>query len=143
MRSMASSTPASCSTRATSAGGGRAGARSSSSAERLELFVRALDAIGCEPAVVSGGSTPTLWRSHEIPGLTEIRPGTNIFNDRTTAVIGAASWDECAYSVLATVVSTAVPGQAVIDAGAKALGRRSCAARERATEPSSTTPRSW
>jgi D-serine deaminase-like pyridoxal phosphate-dependent protein len=75
------------------------------------------------PRVVSGGSTPTLWRSHEIPGVTEIRPGTYVFNDRTTAAVGACERDDCALTVLATVVSTAVPGQAVIDAGTKALGR--------------------
>jgi D-serine deaminase-like pyridoxal phosphate-dependent protein len=75
------------------------------------------------PAVVSGGSTPTLWRSHEIPGVTEIRPGTYVFNDRTTAAVGACERDDCALTVLATVVSVAVPGQAVIDAGTKALGR--------------------
>ena len=92
-------------------------------ASTLEGFLHALEAVGCTPAVVSGGSTPTLWRSHEIPGLTEIRPGTNIFNDRTTAVIGVSSWDEIAYSILATVVSTRVPGQAVIDAGAKSLAK--------------------
>jgi D-serine deaminase-like pyridoxal phosphate-dependent protein len=75
------------------------------------------------PQVVSGGSTPTLWRSHEIPGVTEIRPGTYVFNDRTTAAVGACERDDCALTVLATVVSTAVPGQAVIDAGTKSLGR--------------------
>jgi D-serine deaminase-like pyridoxal phosphate-dependent protein len=75
------------------------------------------------PRVVSGGSTPTLWRSHEIPGVTEIRPGTYVFNDRTTAAVGACERDDCALTVLATVISTAVPGQAVIDAGTKALGR--------------------
>jgi D-serine deaminase-like pyridoxal phosphate-dependent protein len=73
--------------------------------------------------VVSAGSTPTLWRTHEIGGVTEMRPGTYIFNDRTTADIGACTLDDCALTVLATVVSTAVPGQAVVDAGAKALGR--------------------
>jgi D-serine deaminase-like pyridoxal phosphate-dependent protein len=73
--------------------------------------------------VVSAGSTPTLWRTHEIDGVTEMRPGTYIFNDRTTADIGACSLDECALTILATVVSTAVSGQAVIDSGAKALGR--------------------
>lgn len=83
----------------------------------------ALAARGLAPAVVSGGSTPTLWSSHRVEGLTEIRPGTNIYNDRTTAAVGACGWEECAYSVLATVVSTAVPGQAVIDAGAKALAK--------------------
>jgi len=36
---------------------------------------------------------------------------------------GACSWDECAYTIIATVVSTAVAGQAVIDAGSKALSR--------------------
>jgi D-serine deaminase-like pyridoxal phosphate-dependent protein len=78
---------------------------------------------GIEIGVVSAGSTPTLWRTHEIGGVTEMRPGTYIFNDRTTAEIGACSLEDCALTVLATVVSTAVPGQAVIDAGAKALGR--------------------
>ncbi|MBV9109497.1 MAG: alanine racemase [Gemmatimonadetes bacterium] len=87
----------------------------------VRRVVDALTDAGLPPQVVSGGSTPTFWRSHEIDGLTEVRPGTNIFNDRTTAVIGACGWDENAYSVLATVVSTSVPGQAVVDAGSKAL----------------------
>ncbi len=91
--------------------------------DRLGAFREALDRAGLSPAVVSGGSTPTFWRSHEVAGLNEVRPGTNVFNDRTTALIGACAWDECAYSVLATVVSTAVPGQAVIDAGSKALAK--------------------
>ncbi len=78
---------------------------------------------GLAPRVVSGGSTPTLWRTHEIRGVTEMRPGTYVYNDRTTAAIGACAWEDCALTVLATVVSTAVTGQAVIDAGTKALGR--------------------
>jgi D-serine deaminase-like pyridoxal phosphate-dependent protein len=90
---------------------------------RLAAFVTALQDAGLEPAVVSGGSTPTLWSSHLVSGQTEIRPGTYAYNDRTTAAIGACGWDDCAYSVLATVVSTAMPGQAVVDAGSKALGR--------------------
>ncbi len=88
-------------------------------AERLD----ALRAAGLTPAAVSGGSTPTAYSSHEVAGLTEIRPGTYIFNDRGTAEIGACTADDCAYTVLATVVSTAVPGQAVVDAGSKAIGR--------------------
>jgi D-serine deaminase-like pyridoxal phosphate-dependent protein len=78
---------------------------------------------GAAPTAVSGGSTPTLWHTHRLHGVTEMRPGTYVYNDRTTAEIGACEWDDCAFSVLATVVSTAVPGQAVIDAGSKALGR--------------------
>jgi D-serine deaminase-like pyridoxal phosphate-dependent protein len=46
-----------------------------------------------------------------------------VFNDRSTAAMQTCEWDDCALTVVATVVSTAVPGQAVIDAGSKALGR--------------------
>ncbi|MES2303962.1 MAG: alanine racemase [Gemmatimonadota bacterium] len=88
-------------------------------AETTDALTRA----GLPPAVVSAGSTPTLWESHRIEGLTEIRPGTSVYNDRTTAEIGACTFDDCALTVLATVISTAVRGQVVIDAGTKALGR--------------------
>lgn len=91
--------------------------------EALGGFLEALDRAGLPPARVSGGSTPTFWRSHEVTGMNEVRPGTNLFNDRTTALVGACAWEECAYSILATVVSTSVPGQAVIDAGSKALAK--------------------
>jgi D-serine deaminase-like pyridoxal phosphate-dependent protein len=84
---------------------------------------RAFAGAGIPLRIVSAGSTPTLWRTHDIAGVNEMRPGTYIFNDRTTSAIGACAPEDCALTVLATVVSTAVPGQAVIDAGAKALGR--------------------
>jgi D-serine deaminase-like pyridoxal phosphate-dependent protein len=60
---------------------------------------------------------------HEIPGVTEVRPGTYVYNDRTTARVGACDWDDCALTVLATVISTSVKGQVVVDAGTKSLGR--------------------
>jgi D-serine deaminase-like pyridoxal phosphate-dependent protein len=89
----------------------------------LAETIDALTAKDLAPRVVSGGSTPAAWRMHEVPGITEVRPGTYVYNDRATAVLGACEWDECALSVVATVVSTSVSGQAVIDAGTKALGR--------------------
>ena len=89
----------------------------------LRAAIDAFDKAGLHPPAVSGGSTPTMWHTHELPGVTELRPGTYVYNDRTTAAIGACEWNDCAFTVLATVVSTAVPGQAVIDAGTKALGR--------------------
>ncbi|MEJ7812450.1 MAG: alanine racemase [Gemmatimonadaceae bacterium] len=91
--------------------------------EGLGNALAEMERAGFRPGVVSGGSTPTAWRTHEIAGITEFRPGTYVYNDRTTAEIGACEWEECALTVHATVVSTAVPGQAVIDAGTKALGR--------------------
>ncbi|MES2123282.1 MAG: alanine racemase [Gemmatimonadota bacterium] len=90
---------------------------------RIDATIAALTAAGLPPSVVSAGSTPTLWQSHHVAGLTEIRPGTSVYNDRTTAAIGGCTIDECALTVLATVISVAVSGQAVVDAGTKALGR--------------------
>ena len=95
-------------------------------------FREALGSAGCEPEVVSGGSTPAAWRMHEVTGVTEVRPGTYVYNDRATFEVGACAWEDCALTVLATVVSTAVPGQAVVDAGSKALGREPLPAGETA-----------
>lgn len=92
-------------------------------AAQVQAMREAFERVGMPPKVVSGGSTPTMWKTHRVAGVTEMRPGTYVYNDRTTAEIGACSWDDCAFTVLATVVSTSVTGQAVIDAGAKALGR--------------------
>lgn len=81
----------------------------------IGAFIRA----GVRPAVVSGGSTPTWSMSHEIVGMTEIRPGTYIFNDCNTVKTGAVGWDDCALKVRCRVVSTSVPGRAIIDGGSK------------------------
>lgn len=89
----------------------------------LLAVVEALTAAGCAPPVVSGGTTPTLWRSHEIATLTEVRAGTCIFNDRDALSVGAADPGDLAYTVLATVVSTSVDGRAAVDAGSKALAK--------------------
>jgi D-serine deaminase-like pyridoxal phosphate-dependent protein len=90
---------------------------------QLALVRHALERADLAPAIVSGGSTPTAWNSHLVAGLTEVRPGTYVYNDRATVATGACTRDDCAATVLATVVSTAVAGQAVVDAGSKALGR--------------------
>jgi D-serine deaminase-like pyridoxal phosphate-dependent protein len=94
-------------------------------AVRLDTFLAALDRSGLSPATVSGGSTPTLWTSHHFGGITEIRSGTCIYNDRDMLELGVCDPADCAYTILATVVSTSVRGQAVIDAGSKALAKES------------------
>ena len=101
----------------------RQGAALAKLQRELRLLLQALDRAGLYPPVVSGGSTPTFGTSHELESLTEIRPGTYVYNDRTTYQLGACRWEDCALTLVATVVSTAVPGQAVIDAGTKSLGR--------------------
>ena len=90
---------------------------------RVAATLAALEDADLEPQIVSGGSTPTLWRSHEVAGLTEIRSGSCIYNDREALDVGVARRRDLAYTVLATVVSTAVPGRAVVDAGSKARSK--------------------
>lgn len=85
----------------------------------LDGVVRNLEAAGFPVKLVSGGSTPTLYLSHQVARLNEIRPGTYIFNDRNTVLCGATTYNDCAASILATVVSTAVKGQMIIDGGSK------------------------
>ena len=89
----------------------------------VEEMTIALSAAGLVPEIVSGGSTPTLWRSHNYGGITEIRSGSSIFFDLEALKVGVASHDDLAYTVLTTVVSTAVHGGAVVDAGSKALSK--------------------
>ena len=74
---------------------------------------------GMEVRVVSGGSTPTLFHSHKLPGLNEIRPGTYVYNDMNTVTSGECTLDNCAVSVLVTVVSTAKQGRMIVDGGSK------------------------
>jgi D-serine deaminase-like pyridoxal phosphate-dependent protein len=87
--------------------------------EILRGIMNDFRAAGIETKIVSGGSTPTLFHSHEVHGLTEIRPGTYVFNDINTVRSRACEMEDCAASILATVVSTARPGHMIIDGGSK------------------------
>ena len=91
-------------------------------AETLDSWRRS----GLNAEIVSGGSTPTAYQSHLVSQLTEIRPGTYPFNDMNTVRGGFATIDDCAARIVVTVVSTAVPGQVVIDAGTKTLAADRC-----------------
>jgi D-serine deaminase-like pyridoxal phosphate-dependent protein len=53
--------------------------------------------------------------------ITEMRAGTYVLGDRQQSVLGSIGADTIALHVAATVVSDAVPGQVVVDAGAKTL----------------------
>ena len=54
------------------------------------------------------------------PGVTELRPGNYVYFDRTQVALGAATLDDCALTVLATVVSKH-PGRIILDCGSKTL----------------------
>lgn len=85
----------------------------------VDRHIAALKVAGFEVPVVSGGSTPGADKTALIPATTEIRPGTYVFNDATCVANKLATVEECALRVLVTVVSTAVPGQCLVDGGSK------------------------
>lgn len=87
--------------------------------ERVAQALAAFAGAGMAVEIVSGGSTPSAEFASLVPGLTEIRPGTYVYNDMNTYFQGACRMEDCAVRVLATVVSTAVQGKAIIDAGSK------------------------
>ena len=70
---------------------------------------------------VSSGGSPDMWRAHDMPVVTEYRVGNYVYNDRSVVERGACGWEDCALSVLSTVVSTPNENRAVIDAGSKVL----------------------
>jgi D-serine deaminase-like pyridoxal phosphate-dependent protein len=76
--------------------------------------------VGIEVELLSAGSTPKALGAAESP-VGEIRAGTNLVGDRQQVTLGAVPPDGIALWVAATVVSTATPGQVVVDAGAKTL----------------------
>lgn len=70
---------------------------------------------------VSVGSTPTAEYVATVPGITEIRPGTYIFNDMIQVHNQACTLADCAARVLTTVVSAPSNKLAVVDGGNKAF----------------------
>lgn len=76
---------------------------------------------GLEPKIVSTGGTPNLANLGKLQGATEHRPGTYIFNDRMMLQCGAATLDDCALMVYATVVSRAASERGILDSGSKTL----------------------
>ena len=89
-----------------------------------EPAYEALASAGLRPALVSSGSTPSIFNSHRVRHVNEIRVGTAVYQDYFSLKFDHCTLDDCAVRVVATVVSDVVPGQVIIDAGAKALSAK-------------------
>jgi D-serine deaminase-like pyridoxal phosphate-dependent protein len=87
--------------------------------EMLAGLAERLRGEGLDIPDVSGGSSPTGRYVAEVPGVTEVRPGTYIFNDCMQVAENACAVGDCAATVLATVVSAPAADYAVIDGGSK------------------------
>jgi D-serine deaminase-like pyridoxal phosphate-dependent protein len=89
--------------------------------EWLERVARTVRAAGIEAEVVSSGGTPDLYAMKRHASLTEYRPGSYIYNDRSLVTAGACGVEDCALTVLTTVISSPARGRAIVDAGTKVL----------------------
>lgn len=70
---------------------------------------------------ISAGATPPARFSLQQDGFTEFRPGNYVYFDRTQVALGAATVDDCALTVLATVVSKPAHDRIILDSGSKTL----------------------
>lgn len=79
---------------------------------------------GIEVPGVSVGSTPAMSAAENLDGVTEVRPGNYVFYDYSQCEIGSCAVEDCALTVLTTVISSQ-PGanHSVIDAGALTLSK--------------------
>ena len=104
-------------------------ASSETEAERIATEeARMLNDIACAARTraipieeVSAGATPTARYSLRQKGLTEYRCGNYVFFDRTQVGLGAATFDDCAMSVLARIVTKPAPDRIILDCGSKTL----------------------
>jgi D-serine deaminase-like pyridoxal phosphate-dependent protein len=90
-------------------------------ARTLAALADAARAAGVEIDELSAGATPSARYSLGHDVLTEYRAGNYVYFDRTQVGLGAATFADCALTVLATVVSKPAPNRLILDAGAKTL----------------------
>jgi D-serine deaminase-like pyridoxal phosphate-dependent protein len=79
------------------------------------------NALGITIEEISVGATPTARFSTKIEGVTELRPGNYAYYDRMQVALGSASWNDCALTVLARVVSAHGSDRLILDCGSKTL----------------------
>jgi D-serine deaminase-like pyridoxal phosphate-dependent protein len=70
---------------------------------------------------VSSGGSKDLWDKTGLDHITQYRAGTNVYFDRSLIAAGTCTLNDCAVTILTTVVSTPTTDRAIIDAGSKAL----------------------
>jgi D-serine deaminase-like pyridoxal phosphate-dependent protein len=90
--------------------------------EALALLTNAGIGVPC----ISTGGSPDFYSGGTIAAATEHRPGTYIYSDRMQVAFGHSRIEDCALTVLATVVSRPTPDRAVLDTGSKALAADTC-----------------
>jgi D-serine deaminase-like pyridoxal phosphate-dependent protein len=91
--------------------------------QALRRSVDAIQRLGLAVPTVCAGSTACADAALAQEVITEIQPGSYVFNSLDGVAPGAATLDDCAMTVLATVISRPAADRVVIDAGFKTLSR--------------------
>jgi D-serine deaminase-like pyridoxal phosphate-dependent protein len=89
--------------------------------EDIVSTAESIRAEGIDLEIVSVGSTPAAFITARVKGITEVRPGTYVFNDNSAFRYGHLGVDDMAARFVATVVSRPAVNRAVLDTGSKAL----------------------
>jgi len=102
-------------------------ARAAVAEEERQVMVDAktrIEDAGIAVPAISVGSTPAMTAVEHLEGVDEARPGNYVFFDHTQVALGSCGVEDCALSVLTSVISCP-PGadHAVVDAGALALSQ--------------------
>ena len=91
--------------------------------EILFSCAEALRRSGLSIDEVSVGSTPSARHAMRVAGVTECRPGNYVFHDGSQAALGTCDPEDCAMTILATVVSVPARDRVCLDAGSKTLSQ--------------------
>jgi D-serine deaminase-like pyridoxal phosphate-dependent protein len=97
----------------------------------LQECLAAFDAKGLPHPIVSGGSTPAAFTSHEIPELTEFRAGEYPVGGMKHLSLKTHTVQQCAVRVLMTCVSRPTSERAIFDGGSKSLSAATFADEDR------------
>ena len=97
-------------------------AESARAADILQQAIANLRAAGIEPRVVSGGGTGNYWIATVLGALTELQAGGGVLMDQTYGEQMKVPGHRQALFLTAQVISTAVAGRAIADAGWKSSG---------------------
>lgn len=90
--------------------------------EQLQRSVRAIEDAGSSVETVITGASSTARYMANRPVVTELDPGRYIFNDASLlAARPEIDRDDCALTVVTTVISRPTPDRAIVDAGGKTL----------------------
>ena len=90
--------------------------------ESIKVAADALREAGYKLEYVTSGATPTFWGSIDDENIKVFHPGNYVFLDVIQMSLDIAKEDDCALTVLATIVSNPRDGMLICDAGTKCLG---------------------